>query len=218
MFGVKPETKIHRIFQRDFLESDMSSNRITLPTASAGAWKDPLENPVSNVSGPDEVSGLCIDYGALVRSFYALCWTRRERAKASDWNSFSHGKPATRITTTAGKLKERLVGREDFNYMHRTWLVNIQYAESDHIEAMQNVTEVVRRMEPTGASLVLTAAVVRTTFQDESEVRLLYDTSLHPLPVDVTLDKSSGLDHVPLVRIPFDWNDFIENREDALSC
>ena len=218
MFGIEPEKRIHRIFQRDFLQSDMMHNRITLPVASAGSWLDPLENPLANVSGLDEVSGACIDYGALVRSFHALCWTQRERARPSDWTSFSHGNPAIRITTTAGKLMQRLVSRDDSGYMHRTWLVNIEYVESDRIEAMQNLAEVVRRMESTGTLLVLTAAMVRTTFQDESEVRLLYDTSLSPLPPGVTLDLSSGLVQIPLVRIPFDWADFIENSEDGPSC
>jgi hypothetical protein len=45
---------------------------------------------------------------------------------------------------------------------------------------MLNTTEVVNRMEPTGALLVLTAATVHTSFKDECEARLLYDTSLLP--------------------------------------
>jgi len=213
MFDIEPEKKIYRIFQRDFLEYDMSHNIITLPVASAGSWEDPLENPLANVSGLDEVSGASIDYGALVRSFHALCWTQREKARSSDWSSFSHGKPAIRITTTAGKLMQRLVRSDDSGYMHRTWLVNIEYVESDRIQAMQNLTEVLSRIESTGTLLVLTAAMVRTTFQDESEVRLIFDRSLSPLPSGVTYDMNSG--PVPLVRIPFDWADFIENSEDG---
>ena len=77
MLGIKPETRIHRIFQSDFLEADILHNRITLPAASAGSWKDPLENPLANVSGVDEVTGSRIDYGTLVRSFHGLCWTKR---------------------------------------------------------------------------------------------------------------------------------------------
>lgn len=212
MFGIKPETTIHRIFQRDFLESDILHNRITLPAARAGFWKDPLENPLANVSGLDDVTGSNIDYGTLVRPFHALCWTQRDRATPSDWSSFSHGKPATRITTSAGKLMGRLVNRDDLSYMHRTWLVEVEYVEEDCIKALQNATEVVNRMESTGALLVLTAATVRTSFKDENEVRLLYDTSLFP-PSGVTLDESSGL-----VRIPFDWTDFIEESEYKPSC
>ena len=49
MLGIKPETRIHRIFQSDFLEADILHNRITLPAASAGSWKDPLENPLANL-------------------------------------------------------------------------------------------------------------------------------------------------------------------------
>jgi hypothetical protein len=210
MFGIHPETKIHRIFQSEFLEADILHNRITLPAASAGFWKDPLENPLANVAGVDEVTGSDIDYGSLVRPFHALCWTERERASPSDWSSFSHGKPATRITTSAGKLMVRLFTRDDSSYMHRTWLVEVEYAKEDRIKALQNPDEALNRMESTGALLALSAATVRTRFREECEVRLLYDTSLIPRPSGVTLDESKGL-----VHIPFDWDDFIEKREDA---
>ncbi len=110
---------------------------------------------------------------------------------------------------------QRLVSSDDSGYMHRTWLVNIEYVEPDRIQAMQNLTEVLSRIESTGTLLVLTAAMVRTTFQDESEVRLVFDRSLSPLPSRVTYDMNSG--PVPLVQIPFDWDGFIENREDGPS-
>jgi hypothetical protein len=213
MFGIQPEMKIYRIFQSAFLEADIQHNRITLPAASAGFWKDPLENPLANVAGVDEVTGTGIDYGSLVRPFHALCWTQRERASSSDWSSFSHGKPATRITTSAGKLMRQLFDRDDPSYMHRTWLVEVEYAKEDRIKALQNPTEALNRMESTGALLALSAATVRSSFSDESEVRLLCDTSLLPHPSGVTLDESKGL-----VHIPFDWNDFIEKREDAPPC
>lgn len=213
MLGIQPEMKIHRIFQSAFLEDDIRHNRITLPAASAGFWKDPLENPLVNVAGVDEVTGSDIDYGSLVRSFHALCWTQRERASSSDWSSFSHGKPATRITTSAGKLMGRLVNRGDSSYMHRTWLVEVEYAKENRIKALQNPSEALNRMESTGALLALSAATVRSSFKDESEVRLLYDTSLIPRPSGVTLDESKGL-----VHIPFDWDDFIEKSEDAPPC
>jgi hypothetical protein len=213
MFGIHPEMKIHRIFQSGFLEADIAHNRITLPAASAGFWEDPLENPLANVAGVDEATGADIDYGSLVRPFHALCWTEHEMASSSDWDSFSHGKPATRITTSAGKLMGRLINRDDSSYMYRTWLVEVEYAKDDRIKALQNPAEALNRMEPTGALLALSAATVRSRFSDECEVRLLYDTSLIPRPSGVTLDESKGL-----VHIPFNWDDFIEKSEHAPPC
>jgi hypothetical protein len=160
MFSIQPELKIYRIFQSDFRNAAIQHNRITLPAASAGSWMDPLENPLANVAGVDEVTGSYIDYGSLVRPFHALCWTLRERASASDWSSFSHGKPATRIATSAGKLMRRLFNRDDSSYMHRTWLVKVEYAKEDRIKALQNPTEALSRMESTGALLALSAATV----------------------------------------------------------
>ena len=97
--------------------------------------------------------------------------------------------------------------------MNRTWLVKVEYDQEDHIKALQNTTEALNRMESTGVLLILAAATVRSSFEDESEVRLLYDTSLLPRPSEVTLDESKGLLH-----IPFDWNDFIEKSEGGPPC
>lgn len=110
---------------------------------------------------------------------------------------------------------QRLVSSDDSGYMQGTWLNNIKYVGSDRIHAIKNLNEVLSRVESTGTLLILTGAMVRTTFQDESEVRLIFDRALIPLPSGVTFDMTSR--PVPLVRIPFDWVDFIENSEDGHS-
>lgn len=209
-FGIDPQARIHRIFQREYLEADIASGMLTLPSASAAFWKDPLENPLANVSGIDAVAGGRIDYGAVVRSYHALCWTRRSRPRAVDWDSFSHGQAVTRISTTAKKLLDRTMSLADQSYMHRVWLVDVDYVRQDRIRGMQNPQEVLDRLESTGASLVLSAATVNAKYIDEDEVRLLYDAHLQPLPADAAFDASSGV-----VRIPFDWDGFVEDREDG---
>lgn len=204
-FGLEPSKIIHRIFQKNYYEKDVSEGYITLPIASSTVWNDPLENPLQDVSGIDTITGEKIDYGSLVRSFYALCWTERTSPNTTDWASFSHGKCAVRISTTVGKLLDRLMSNNDRLYMHRTWLTNVEYMNPSLIQAMKNPAVVLNHMESTGSMLAASAAVVRTQFSVEDEVRLLFDASINPeLPGIVYLNSRQ------LLCIPFNWNGFVD--------
>jgi hypothetical protein len=206
-FGLDPFKKIHRIFQRDYYEKDVSEGYLTLPVASSTVWKDPLENPLENVTGIDMVTGGAIDYGSLVRSFYALCWTDRSSPNAADWVSFSHGKKAVRISTTVGKLLDRLMSNSDRLYMHRAWLINVEYKNQFLIRVMKNPTVVLNHMESTGSMLAASAAVVRTQFSGEDEVRLLFDSSVKP-----ELPRVVYMSNHELLRVPFNWDGFVDDQ------
>jgi hypothetical protein len=203
-FGLDPATEIHRIFQKDYYEKDVSDGYLTLPVASSTIWNDPLENPLEDVMGIDPVTGGQIDYGSLVRSFYALCWTDRSDHNPKDWGSFSHGKEAIRITTTVGNLLDRLMTTSDRLYMHRTWLIDVEYKNPALIQAMKNPAVVINHMESSGARLAASAAVVRTEFSCENEVRLLFDASTKPELTNVLY-----FNNKQYIRIPFDWNGFV---------
>jgi hypothetical protein len=206
-FGLDPSKRIHRIFQKDYYEKDCSENYLTLPVASSNVWKDSLENPLEDVTGIDPVTGVQIDYGSLVRSFYALCWTDRSSPNTTDWTSFSHGKKAVRISTTVGKLLGRLMSNSDRLYMHRTWLTNVEYKNPSLIQAMKNPAVVLNHMESTGSMLAASAAVVRTQFSGEDKVRLLFDASIKPeLPGVVYLNNHE------LLRVPFNWDGFVDDQ------
>lgn len=204
-FGLAMEMPIHRIFQKDFLEKDISEGFLTLPRASAAIWNDPLENPLSIVREPDVVTGSDIHLGALVSSFHALCWTHRAEPTKSDWANFSHRKEPVRISTTVGKLMDRVMRIDDPGYMHRAWLIGVDYIDISAIQAMQTTAEVYRRMESQGALLALSAAIVRTDYSNEDEVRLLINAGI--LPPDPLIDVGSEL-----IRIPFKWQGFIDKR------
>ena len=97
----------------------------------------------------------------------------------------------------------------DLNYMHRVWLLDVDYLKADRIKNMQNENEVLGRLESTGASLALSAVTVDAKYIDEDEVRLLYNVEFNPLVSGAILDDSCGL-----VRIPFDWHGFVNEREE----
>lgn len=206
-FGLDPSKIIHRIFQKDYYEKDVSEGYLSLPVASSNVWKDPLENPLEDVTGIDTVTGGEIDYGSLVRSFYALCWTHRSNPNPTDWANFSHGKKAVRISTTVGKLLDRLMSNSDPLYMHRIRLIDVEYQNPSLIQAMKSPAVVLNHMESTGSMLAASAAVVSTQFSGEEEVRLLFDASIKPeLPGSVYQNNHE------LLRVPFDWNGFVDGQ------
>lgn len=204
-FGLDPSMKIYRIFQQRYYDDDLKDGCLTLPLASANVWKDPLENPLASVIVTDQQTGQSVHLGAVVNRFYALCWTHRVEPTAADWGSFSHGMPAIRIGTTVGKLLDRVMAMSDPGYMHRSWLVDVKYMEPHLIQQMKTPDEVYSRMESTGSMLALSAAVVRTTFSGEDEVRFLFDNGIHPAWGAVTASSSPDL-----IRLPFDWNGFVD--------
>jgi hypothetical protein len=206
-FGLDCATKIHRIFQKDYYDRDVSDGYLTLPVASSSIWNDPLENPLEDVTGVDTVTGDKIDYGSLVRSFYALCWTDRLSHNPNDWGSFSHEKKAIRITTTIGKLLDRLMTNNDSLFMHRTWIINVEYKNPVLIKAMKSPTVVKDQMESSGAMLAVSAAVVRTKYSCENEVRLLFDASIIP-----ELPSVKYSDNKKFLSIPFDWRGFVDDK------
>jgi len=206
-FGLELHAEIHRIFQRDYYEKDVADGYLTLPLATKTVWADPLENPLSDVQCVDSVTGLPIHLGSLVSSFYALCWTDRAAPKQSDWVSFSSGKEAVRVSTTVAKLMDRIMHSDDSCYMHRFWVVDVEYRDPSLIQEMKNPNEVYNRMESTGSLLAVSAALVRTQFSHEDEVRLLFDASIQPPLPGVIYKKNHSL-----ARIPFDWKGFVVNE------
>jgi len=206
-FGLDREHQIHRIFQRKYLEDDIANGRLTLPRADANVWNDPLENPLADVQEIDVVTGRPISLGSLVRDFFALCWTERKSIKPEDWASFSHGDEAIRISTTIGKLMDRVMSINDPEYMFRSWVIGVEYKEPHLIKAMQTPSEAYARMDSQGALLAMAAATVRTQFSGEDEVRLLYDASFNMAPLG-----SRIIDNGKLLQIPFEWSDFIDEE------
>lgn len=204
-FGLAPNMKIYRIFQQQYYDDDVKNGCLTLPRATATVWNDPLENPLASVTVSDQETGLPLHLGSVVSNFYALCWTQRAVPTAEDWASFTHGMPAIRIGTTAGKLLDRVMQRYDLSYMHRSWLVDVDYMERQLIQQMKTPDELYGRMESTGSLLALSAAVVRTEFSDENEVRFLFDNGVFPKWSAVTTSSSPDL-----IRLPFNWNEFVD--------
>lgn len=204
-FNLDPDMKIYRIFQQHYYQKDVADGCLTLPRATATVWNDPLENPLESITMTDPQTGMPIHLGSTVSNFYALCWTRRALPTAEDWASFSHGVPVIRIGTTIGKLLDRVMPIGDPAYMHRSWLVDVDYMDPNLIQQMKTPDKVLHRMESTGSMLALSAAVVRTSFSDENEVRFLFDNGIHPAWNAVTTSSSPDL-----VRLPFDWSGFVD--------
>lgn len=206
-FGLDQNQKLHRIFQKHYYEQDVADGYLTLPRASATVWNDELENPLADVTIRDNATGEQVHLGSLVSSFFAMCWTKREKPKQSDWNAFSHGQQAVRITTTTGKLLDRTMDISDAHYMLRSWLIEVDYKNPCFIRQMKRPEEILDRMESSGALLALSSAVVRTQFSGEDEIRYLFDHGLNPKLSNVIVVNAD------LIRIPFDWKGFVDYEQ-----
>ncbi len=105
---------------------------------------------------------------------------------------------------------DRVMSITDSCYMHRAWLIEVDYKDPTLIASMKSPQEIYNRMDSIGALLALSAAVVRTAFTTEDEVRLLFDASIQP-----SLARSVTLANPELLRIPFSWDEFIDYQEDS---
>lgn len=207
-FGLSPETKIHRITPKKWYQEDLSGGFLTLPRADKDTWQKPLENPLSNIIDTTSEPNRLIDYGALTSSFYAQCWTSRGNARTTDWEGFSHGQEAVRVSTTIGKLLDRVMQIQDPHYMHRSWISQVDYELTKTIKGIQNKDEVIERMESSGALFALSVAIVEQKHDDENEIRFLYDMSIEPHVEGVQF-----VDDRNLVRFPFNWEGFVDHIE-----
>lgn len=72
---------------------------------------------------------------------------------------------------------------------------------------MKNPTVVLNHMESTGSMLAASAAVVRTQFSGEDEVRLLFDASVKP-----ELPRVVYMSNHELLRVPFNWDGFVDDQ------
>ncbi len=217
-FGLDPNMKIYRIFQREFYENDTKNGVLTLPRAIANVWNDELENPLSNVTerikNYDLKQNETYYWGSVVENYFALCWTNRENPTDGDWSSFSHGKPAVRIETTVQKLLDRVMVLNDPSYMHKSWLIDVEYKDQNFIKQMRNPEEVKRRIESSGSELVLSAAIVRGSNSAENEVRYLFDnfgTDRIAIEEIEAVDEYGEQQKTELIRLCFDWDGFVDN-------
>ena len=206
-FGIDPGQKLCRIFQKRHYDQDLADGFLTLPRASAAVWNDELENPLADVTAHDDVTGQQVHLGSVVSSFYGMCWTKRANPTRSDWEAFSHGHKAVRVTTSTQKLLDRTMDINDPYYMLRSWLIEVDYKNPRLIRKLKTPDEVFRRMQSTGALLALSSAIVQTRYSGEQEVRFLFDGGLTPRRSDIVETKDPDL-----IRIPFDWNNFAEDE------
>lgn len=105
---------------------------------------------------------------------------------------------------------DRLMSATDPGYMHRSWLIKVDYKDPDLIKSMQNPQEVYTRMESQGALLALSAALVRSDFSTEDEVRLIFDAAIQPALSGVAM-----VAEPELLRLPFSWDGFVDDQMDG---
>jgi hypothetical protein len=207
VFDIGLDDSIFRIFQLHYLQNDIAAGTLTLVPAHPDQWEDPLENPLLKASYLDVETGRKITFGGAL-DFHALSWTKTKEESDAAWSKFSHGKPAVRIGSTPRLLLERLMDIEDQWFVLRYHMGLVRYESKEAIEKWIAQPDFSVHLDSLGQDLALSLMLLRTCYEDEEEVRLLFSKLNHSASEWASAKiKMSGR----LAVVPFLWSGAIQN-------
>ena len=206
-FDIGLDDPIFRIFQLQYLQKDISENVLTLTKAHPDTWGDPLENPLLKASYADAETGGAISLHGVL-DFHALSWTRSPNESRQAWDAFSHNQPAIRIATTPRQLLERLMSVEDQWFMLRYHIGLVNYEDKEAIEKWVTEPDFGVHLDSLGQALACSLMRLRTCFEQEEEVRLLFSKNENP---GCEWARSNIRIFEQLVVVPFTWSGAINS-------
>lgn len=169
--GIKPDTKIYRIFpqERFFELFEERKNALLRPDR----WEDPYENVFlkSEVKllGGEEAK---FDFH---NDVYGQCWTL-ERSSNAMWKIYSKGEDAIRVRTTVGRLIESLCGVHGETAHASCFIGRVNYQKVKELKEFGKNMFVWH----SGAEAIAQSLLIkREAYKYESEVRLLYIAPHH---------------------------------------
>ncbi len=197
---LKLKEPIHRIFQLNYLREDIENKRLTHVRVSPANWGDPYENPLLRREFTEN-TGTTVSLEELCSSLFGICWTGDSQESHDQWNAFSHGKLALRVSTTAEKLLAGVMNIENPFYMLSHFLGKVSYYAQRDIDQWLQDSDYQDFVDSLGQRFASAMLVLRECFEEEQEARLLYWYS--PKRNDWVRQhvKIEG----ELCRVPFDW-------------
>lgn len=203
--GLRHDTPIYRIFRVDYLLDDIKGKKITLVNPCFETQGDDLENPLKDakfhVDGTEHQL-----FRGLMAEYYSQSWSLDKVA----WGVFGQGQDVIRVCTQAGKLFDRLMDEEDQFYSLYYHMGIISYENAQEIRDQLSGANCSDFLDSQGYELLRTVMKIRSDFNKEQEVRLVYIRSPRgdydtPLKHSVSGDQSQFCAH------QFDWTDVIED-------
>lgn len=172
--GLAIDEPVHRVFQLEHAVDDISAGVLTHVRLLPATWGDAQENPLLQKTFTDDFTGQPVSMASLVDDFYALCWTTNQHESREEWQSFSHNKPAVRLSSTPRLLLERLMHEADPFFMLRHTVGRVTYESSVEIAEWIANADWIELLDSQGQNLATSAMILQDCFESEDEVRLLY--------------------------------------------
>lgn len=164
-----PDTDIYRIFRVDYLLGDLNEGKITLVNPCFETQGDDLENPLKNASFDVEGSQHQL-FRHLMAEYYTQSWSLEQ----IPWGTFGGGHDVIRVRTKARKLFDRLVDDTDPFYNLYYHMGLIAYEDSQTIRDQFAKSNFANFLDSCGYNLLKTVLMIRSDFEKEREVRLVY--------------------------------------------
>ena len=205
--GLSHDTDIFRIFRVDFLLDDLNGGKNTLVNPCYETQGDDLENPLRNAAF--EVDGSQHQlFRGMMAEYYSQSWS----LSPSPWGTFGEEQDVVRVRTKAGKLFERLMDEEDQFYSLFYHIGLIAYDDAQDIRDRIGAAHFSEFLDSRGYELLRTVMKIRSDFEKEEEVRLVYirspwDGYETPLKHPISGDQNQFCAH------QFDWADIIDHFE-----
>lgn len=205
--GLDPESEIYRIFRVDFLLKDLREGTNTLVNPCYETQGDDLENPLKHTSFKVDGADHRLFRG-MMAEYYAQSWS----LDPVDWGTFGEGHDVIRVRVKAGRLFDRLMDQDDpfcSLYYH---IGIIAYDDAQAIRDQLDAASYCDFLDSRGYGLLKTVMKIRSDFQKEKEVRLVYIRSPRdgyntPLKHAVFGDQKQFCSH------QYDWTGVIEGFE-----
>jgi hypothetical protein len=201
------DTPIYRIFRVDYLLADIKAGKNTLVNPCFETQGDDLENPLKNAKFGVDGSQHQLFRG-LMAEYYSQSWSLSK----VDWGTFGQGNDVVRVRVQAGKLFDRLMDEEDRFYSLFYHMGIISYDDAQAIRDQITNAAISDFLDSRGYELLRTVMKIRSDFQKEQEVRLVYIRSPRDGYTNPNKNPISG-DQNQFCACQFDWTDVIEGFE-----
>jgi hypothetical protein len=201
LLDVDPDVPIYRITAAEHLLHDAFDGRLTLTRVDGKVWLDPEENQFRK-SLYRTFEGEDLSLAGLTRNMFGQCWSLRPLGTQEHWDGFGHGLPAVRICSTPRMLLGGVLNSEANPFINLQFAMGlVRYQPLEKIHAFFDDPDWLRHLQdPTGRGIMRTLLLLKTEWQEEQEVRLIF--AHHP---DSAWDAQNTSLVEPRIRIGFKW-------------
>ncbi|MDD3594816.1 hypothetical protein [Sulfuricurvum sp.] len=204
-FGISDDiTEIYRIFQAEFFLQDVKNSEISLVHIHPLVFNDSYENPLLNKAFYTEEGNL-VTLNGIVENFFGLSWTEEKEDEGWRWKEFTHGEYGVRVQVSLPEFLEELFNTEDDFFMLHYFIGKVSYYDSSEIEKWISESHYTNFLDSLGHASALSLTALRNDFEDEKEIRILYEYRPSDNNFAKNIVQITKKLH-PICKHPFNWN------------